>query len=49
MRPKTRGLARPGGPPGWMEASDLAGYDFVRDGRSMPPALMDHTLAPVWG
>jgi len=33
MRPKTRGLAQHGGPPGWLEESDPAGCDFVRDGR----------------
>jgi hypothetical protein len=39
MRPKARGLAQHGGPPGWLEESDPAGCDFVCDGRSMPPAL----------
>ncbi len=39
MRPMARGLAQHGGPPGWLEESDPAGCDFVRDGRSMPPAL----------
>jgi hypothetical protein len=39
VRPKGRGLAHHGGPPGWLEESDRAGCDFVRDGRSMPPAL----------
>jgi hypothetical protein len=29
MRPKARGLAQQGGPPGWLEKSDPAGYDFV--------------------
>jgi len=38
-----RGRARHGGPPGWLEESDPAGCDFVRDGRSMPPTLTDHT------
>jgi hypothetical protein len=47
MRPKARGLAQHGGPPGWLEGSDPAGCDFVRDGRSMPPALTDHTSCPV--
>ncbi len=39
MRPKARGLAQQGGLPGWLERSDSAGwdFDFVRDGRSMPP------------
>jgi hypothetical protein len=40
-----RGLAQYGGPPGWLEEIDPAGFDFVRDGRSMPHALTD----PVWG
>jgi hypothetical protein len=41
MRPEARGLAQYGGPPGpgWLEDSYPAGCDFVRDGRSMPPAL----------
>ena len=39
MRSKARGLAEHGGPPGWLEESEPAGCDFVRDGRSMPPAL----------
>jgi hypothetical protein len=47
MRPKARRLAQNGGPPGWFEESDPAGRDFVRDGRSMPPDLMDHTTCPV--
>jgi hypothetical protein len=34
MRPKIRGLAQHGGPPGWLERSDLAGgILFVIDGR----------------
>jgi hypothetical protein len=46
MRPKARGLAQHGGPPGWLEESDPTpeGYDFVRDGRPMPSALTDHTM-----
>ncbi len=43
MRSKARGLAEHDGPPGWLEESDPAGCDFVRDGRSMPPSLTDHT------
>jgi hypothetical protein len=43
-----RGLAQHGGPPGWLEESDPAGCDFVCDGRSMPPALMDHTMHLYW-
>ncbi len=37
MRPKTRGLAQHGCPPGRLEESDPGGCDFVRDGQSMPP------------
>jgi hypothetical protein len=29
MRPKARGLAQHGGPPGWLEEIDPAGCDFV--------------------
>jgi hypothetical protein len=43
MRPKARGLARHGGPFGWLEKNDSAGCDFVRDERPMPPALTYHT------
>jgi hypothetical protein len=43
MRPKARRLVRNGGPPGWLKESDPAGCDFVRDGRSMPPALTERT------
>jgi hypothetical protein len=39
MRPKARGLTQHGGPPGWLEESDPAGCDFVRDGRPVPPAF----------
>ncbi len=39
-----RGLAQHGGPSGWLEESDRAGCDFVRDGRSMPPALHEGPL-----
>ena len=42
-------MAQHGGPPGWLEESDPAGCDFVRDGRSMPPALTDHTTCPGLG
>jgi hypothetical protein len=45
MRPKARGLAQHGGPPGWLEGSDPAGCDLLRDGRSMPPALTQGTKA----
>ena len=41
MRPKARGLAQHGGPSGWLEESDQQGFNFVRDGRSMPPALTE--------
>jgi hypothetical protein len=33
MRPKARGLAQHGGPPGWLEESNPAGVIFVRDRR----------------
>jgi len=36
-----RGLAQYGGLPGWLEESDPAGCDFVRDGGLMRPALTD--------
>jgi hypothetical protein len=49
VRPKAGGLVQHGGPPGWLEDSDPAGCDFVRDGRSMPPALTDHTTCPGLG
>jgi hypothetical protein len=49
MRPKARGLAQHGGPPGWLEESDPAGCDFLHDGRSMPPALTDYTTCPGLG
>ncbi len=39
MRPKARGLAQHGGPPGLLEKSDPAGCDFVRDGRAVPPVF----------
>ncbi len=32
-----------------LEQSDTAGYDFVRAGWSMPPALTDHTACPGLG
>jgi hypothetical protein len=40
VRPKARGLAQHGGPPGWLEECDPAGCDLVRDGRSLPPVLI---------
>ncbi len=43
MRLQARELAQHGGPPGWLKGSGPAGCDLVRDGRSMPPALKDHT------
>jgi hypothetical protein len=46
---KARGLAQYGGPPGRLMESDPAGRDFVRDGRSMPPALTDHSTYPGLG
>jgi hypothetical protein len=48
MMPKAIGLAQHGGPPGWLE-SDPAGCDSVYDGRSMPPALKDHTTCSGLG
>ncbi len=44
-----RRLVQHDGPPGFLEETDPAGCDFVRDGRSMPPALMDHTTCPGLG
>jgi len=49
MRPKARELAHHGGTPSWLEESDPAGHDFDRDGRSMSPALTDHTTYPRFG
>ncbi len=37
------------GLPGWLEESDPAGCDFVRDGRSMTPAMTDHTTCSGLG
>jgi hypothetical protein len=39
VRPKARGLAQNGGLLGWLEESDPAGCDFVRDGRAIPPVF----------
>jgi hypothetical protein len=47
MRPKARGLAHHGSPPGWLLESDRAGCDFVSDERYVPPALTDHTTCPA--
>jgi hypothetical protein len=44
-----RGLAQHGGPPGWLEESEPAGRDFVRDERFIPPALTDQTICPGLG
>ncbi len=49
MSPKARGLAQHGGPPGKLEESDPARWDFERDGRFMPLALTDHTTCPGLG
>jgi hypothetical protein len=49
MMPKATGLVQHGGPPGWLEESEPTGCDFVRDGRSMPPALTDYTICPGLG
>jgi hypothetical protein len=46
MRPKARALAQHGGPLGWMKESDPV---ILCDGRSMPPALTDHTTCPRVG
>ncbi len=43
MWPEAIVLAQHGGPPGWLEESDPAGCDFVRDGRSIPPPMTDRT------
>jgi hypothetical protein len=46
------GLAQHGVQPGRMEESGpalAAGFDFVRDGRSMFPALTDHSICPGLG
>ena len=39
---KARDLAQHGGSLSWLEESNPAGCDFLRDGRSIPPALTDH-------
>jgi hypothetical protein len=44
-----RRLVQNDGPPDCLEESDTAGCDFVRDGRSMPLALTDHTACPGLG
>jgi hypothetical protein len=49
MRPKARGLAQHDGPPGWVEESEPAGCDFVRDERSVPPVLTENTTCPGLG
>jgi hypothetical protein len=42
VRPKTRGLAQSGGPPGWLEESDLAGVIlYLMDGQT---ACLFHTI-----
>jgi hypothetical protein len=41
-----RELAQHGGQPGWLKESAPARYDFVRDGRSIPPALTDCNACP---
>jgi hypothetical protein len=46
---KSRGLAQHGVSPGWLEESNPAGCDFVRDGRSMPPVLAEYTTGPGLG
>ncbi len=49
MRSKARRLVQHGGLPGWLKESGSAGCDFVRDERSMPPALTDHDTCPGLG
>ncbi len=49
MRPKARRQTQQGGRPGWLEESDQAGCDSVRDERSMPPALTHRTAGPCLG
>jgi hypothetical protein len=49
MRPKARRLAQHGGPPDWLEKSDPAECDFIRDGRSISPSMTDHTACPDLG
>jgi len=49
MRQKAREVAQHGDPPGWLAENDLEGCDFVRDERSMPPALTYHTTCPCLG
>jgi hypothetical protein len=44
-----RGLAQHGDPPDWLDENGPAGFDFVHDGRSMPPTLMDYTTCPGLG
>jgi hypothetical protein len=46
MRLKARGMSQHCGSLGWLEESDPAGFDLVRYGWSMPPALTDHTTCP---
>ncbi len=45
MRPKTREMTQHGGPPGWLEESDPAGWDLSCDGQSMPPYRLPQTGA----
>ncbi len=50
MRPRSTGLAQHGGPPNWLEKSDPAGgVVLYLIGRSIPPALTDHTSCPDLG
>jgi hypothetical protein len=46
MRPKTRERTQHGGPPGWLEESDPAGWNLCCDGRSMPPSLTHRAACP---
>jgi hypothetical protein len=49
MKLNARGLAQHDSPPGWLEGSDPAGCDFLRDARSKPTALRGHIICPGLG
>jgi hypothetical protein len=47
---KTTGLAQHSGPHCWLRVTQEGVILYLRHGRSMPPALTDHTACPpVWG
>ena len=53
MRPKARGLAQHGGPPGWLEESDSAGVILYVIGRAVPLrpkviGMAQHGGPPSW-